>query len=57
MVKEMEDGVTNPGTVLIFFVLLVLEMIVYGFNAATQNRHEQEQEDGPGEPGKKMERL
>lgn len=51
----MEESVTNPGTVLIFFVLLLLEMIVYGFNSATQNRHEQEDEQK--EPDKKTERL
>ena len=53
----MEDSVTNPGTVVIFFVLLFLEMIVYGFNSATQNRHEQEQEDGRKEPNKRAARL
>lgn len=53
----MEDGITNPGTVLIFLVLLLLEMIVYGFNSATQNRHEQEQEDEQREPNKRTERL
>ncbi len=53
----MEDGITNPQTVILFIVLLFLEMIVYGFHSAIQNRHEQEQEDAQKEPDKKMKRL
>lgn len=49
----------NPRTVLVFLILLFLEMVVYGFNSAVQNRHEREQEteDGQKEPDKKMIRL
>jgi len=50
----MEDGITNPQTVILFIVLLFLEMIVYGFHSAIQNRHEQEQEDAQKEPDKKI---
>ena len=42
----MEDGtgivnVVNGGMALIFFILLFIEMMVYGVNAAIQNRHEE----------------
>ena len=53
----MEDGVRDTGIVLIFFVLLILEMILYGFHAAMQNRREQEPEEIQKEPEKKAARL
>lgn len=53
----MDDGVISTGIVLIFFVLLFLEMMLYGFHAAIQNRREQEPEDAQKEPSKKMIRL
>ena len=55
----MEDGVSirDTGIILIFFVLLILEMILYGFHAAMQNRREQEPEEIQKEPEKKAARL
>ena len=53
----MEDGVRGTGIVLIFFILLILEMILYGFHAAMQNRREQEPEEIQKEPEKKAARL
>lgn len=53
----MEDGVVSTGIVLLFFVLLFLEMLIYGFNAAFENRREQEQDETPKEPDKKAARL
>lgn len=53
----MEDGVRDTGIVLIFFILLILEMILYGFHAAMQNRREQEPEEIQKEPEKKAARL
>ena len=53
----MEDGVRDTGIILIFFVLLILEMILYGFHAAMQNRREQEPEEIQKEPEKKAARL
>ena len=53
----MEDGVWGTGIILIFFILLILEMILYGFHAAMQNRREQEPEEIQKEPEKKAARL
>ena len=53
----MEDGVRGTGIILTFFVLLILEMILYGFHAAMQNRREQEPEEIQKEPEKKAARL
>lgn len=55
----MEDGIMSPRAVVVFLILLFLEMTVYGFSSAIQNRHEREQdaEDGQKEPDKKMIRL
>ena len=53
----MEDGVWSTGIILIFFILLILEMMLYGFHAAMQNRREQEPEEIQKEPEKKAARL
>ncbi|MCM1254353.1 MAG: hemolysin family protein [Clostridium sp.] len=53
----MEDGVRGTGSVLIFFILLFLEMILYGFNAAMQSRKEQEPEEAEKEASKRTARL
>ncbi len=58
----MEDGtgivnVVNGGMALIFFILLFIEMMVYGVNAAIQNRHEQEPDDMQKDIDKKTMRL
>ncbi|MBD5452946.1 MAG: HlyC/CorC family transporter [Lachnospiraceae bacterium] len=53
----MEDGVWGTGIILIFFILLILEMILYGFHAAMQNRREQEPEEIQKELDKKAARL
>ena len=53
----MEDDLIRPGTAFIFFMLLFLEMMVYGFASAIQNRKEQDQDDSRKEPDKKAARL
>ncbi|MCM1173874.1 MAG: hemolysin family protein [Blautia sp.] len=55
----MEEDLLNPGTVLVFLILLFLEMMVYGFSSAVQNRHEHEREPEKAQkkPDKKMARL
>lgn len=53
----MEDSVASTGIVLIFFILLFLEMMLYGFHAAMQSRREQEPDEILKEPEKKAARL
>lgn len=53
----MEEDVTNIGMTLVFLLLLILEMMFYGFNAALQNQKNRETEDADKEPDKKMKRL
>lgn len=43
--------------VLVFLILLILEMIFYGFNAALQNRSNADADDNEKKPDKKAERL
>lgn len=44
----MEDGGSGSKSILWFLVMLVLEMIFYGFSAAMQNRRGMEREDTTG---------
>ncbi|MCM1038531.1 MAG: hemolysin family protein [Roseburia sp.] len=53
----MEDDLIRPGTAVIFLLLLFLEMIVYGFTSAIQNRKRQEEDDLYKESDKKAARL
>lgn len=53
----MEDGVISGSIVVVFFILLFIEMMLYGFSAAIQNRREPETEDENKEPTKKEARL
>ena len=41
----MEDGGSGSNSILWFLVMLVLEMVFYGFSAAMQNRRGMERED------------
>ncbi|MDE6213982.1 MAG: hypothetical protein K2M70_10980, partial [Lachnospiraceae bacterium] len=41
----MEDGGSGSNSILWFLVMLVLEMVFYGFSAAMQNRRGVERED------------
>ncbi|MDE7429144.1 MAG: hypothetical protein K2N00_07755 [Lachnospiraceae bacterium] len=41
----MEDGGSGSNSILSFLIMLVLEMVFYGFSAAMQNRRGTERED------------
>ena len=48
----MEDGASGSNSIVWFLVMLILEMIFYGFSSAMQNRKVIEREDkdnGDGE--------
>lgn len=53
----MEDGVDGGSMAILFLLLLFLEIVVYGFLSALQNRREADLEDGEKEPDKKALRL
>ena len=42
----MEDGGSGSNSILWFVLMLILEMIFYGFSAAMQNRRGTDREDG-----------
>ena len=42
----MEDGGSGSNSILWFVLMLILEMVFYGFSAAMQNRRGMEREDG-----------
>ncbi len=57
MVINMDDGGVNIGSIVLFLALLFMEMAVYGFGAAIQNRREGEQDETREVPEKKRIRL
>ncbi|MDE7359624.1 MAG: hypothetical protein K2N39_09420, partial [Lachnospiraceae bacterium] len=42
----MEDGGSGSNSILWFVLMLILEMVFYGFSSAMQNRRGMEREDG-----------
>lgn len=53
----MEDGVVSAHIALIFFILVVFQVMIYGFSSAMQNRREKEPEGTEKEPNKKTIRM
>lgn len=53
----MEDSGASGSIIVLFVVLLIVEMMLYGFSSAMQNLRENEQEDEEKEPDKKALRL
>lgn len=53
----MEDSGVSSSIILLFLVLLIVEMMLYGFSSAMQNLRDGEPEDEEKEPDKKTLRL
>ena len=53
----MEDSGASSSIIVLFLVLLIVEMMLYGFSSAMQNLRDNEPEDEEKEPDKKTLRL